>query len=73
MDAEGRIHLVRDGRVPVPAKKIGWAQLAQPLTTTEMRIIMGWFGGRVTASDVADGRTRSARGGCFALLDGGKP
>lgn len=73
MDADSRLHLVGPCRTPVPAKKIGWAQLAeQPLTTTELRVIMGWYGGRVTAYEVVDGRTRNARGACFALLDGGK-
>jgi len=73
MDADGRLHLVGACHAPTPAKKTGWSQLAeQPLTTTELRVIMGWFGGRVTAEEVVDGRTRNARGDCFALLDGGQ-
>jgi len=63
MEAEKRLHLVRGW----------WSQLAeQPLTTTELRVIMAWYGGRVTADEVIDGRARSASGVCFALLDGGQ-
>lgn len=71
METDTPLHLVEACRAPAP-KKTGWAQLAeQPLTPTELRVIMGWHGGRVTAAEVVDGRTRTQSGVCFALLDGG--
>ena len=70
METDSRLHLVEACRAPA---KTGWAQLAeQPLTPTELRVIMGWYGGRVTAAEIIDGRTRAASGVCFALLDGGQ-
>lgn len=59
-DQNNILHLVRAAYRP------------RPLSNTELRVAVAWYRGKVTVRDIIAGRARSARGACFALIEGAR-